>query len=109
MLTKESFSSANNANSIFELTANREDWLRFLFDGDWNWHKSARATQFLGEAHFNAHYRIVAPAEDFTVVTQKCIGNTMQTLHRFFVLNGYRLFAEIATGHDQGIKLTARQ
>src|ERR1700693_1431963 len=109
MLAEESFSSANNANGVFELTANCEDRLRFLFDGDWNRHKSARATQFLWQAHFDAHHGIVTPAKDFTVVNQKRVGNTVQTLHRFFVLNGYWLFAEIATGHNQSIKLAAGQ
>jgi len=107
VLAEKSFPTADDADGVFEFAANRQDGLRFAFDGDGNRNETTRAAELLGEAGGDADDGIVAATEYFTIVDEESVGDAVKALDGFLIVDGDGFLAEVAAGHDQGVEFAA--
>ncbi len=81
--------------------------MRFAFDSNGDGNETARAAELLGEAGGDANDGIVAAAEDFTIVNEEGVGNTVKALNGFEILDGDGFLTQVAASHDEGIEFAA--
>ena len=82
--------------------------MRLVLDGDWDGNKTARPAELLGDAiGSDADYGIVTTAKDVAVVNEESVGDSVETLDSFLIVDGDGLFAEIGTGHDESFEFAA--
>ena len=109
VLAEEGFTAAKDTDSVFQFATDSQDRLRFALNRDWERDEAAGAAQLLRASGGDANDGIIAATQDVAIMDEKSIGDVLKTLHRFLIVDGDGLFAEIGAGHNQCVELGAAE
>src|SRR5450631_1418066 len=109
VLAEEGVFPPGQADRVLQLTADGKDRRLLIFQKYRNRNKPPRAPQMANSSFCGAHDGIITAQEDVAVVHQEEIRQGVESLQSLLIVNGDRLFAEVAAGHDQSAELTLIQ
>src|ERR1700678_1781730 len=102
MLAENRIPILRQAESVLQLTAERENLFHRYLQIDRLWHKPARAPENPLPTLKSANDRIINSRRNVPVMQQKPICNTIEPRQRLRIRNHDRLLAKIAARHHQG-------
>src|SRR5512142_496425 len=92
------------ADGVFEFSPNGQNRRQLFFEKNGDGNKAAGTAHLSWYSSDDAHYGIVAAQQNVAIVDEEVVGQPAQARHRFVVIDGNRLFAQIAASHDQRLK-----
>src|ERR1035437_9159366 len=104
VLAQESVLSFGEADGVFEFASDGQHRRLIVLQENRYRNKTAGTPQLPCDAASNSHHGIVAAQQDVTVMHQEVVGESVQSIHRFSILNCDRLLAQVAAGHHQSLK-----
>src|SRR6516162_445803 len=104
MLAQESLILASKADGVFEFASHSQYSGDRLLQKHRDRNKAARAPHLPQFSVAPVRDRVVTAAENVAIVDQQIVGEPSQALYSFLVVDGDRLFGQIAAGHHQVIK-----
>src|ERR1017187_5020153 len=104
VLAQESVLSFGEADGVLEFASDGQDRRLVVFQENRHRNKTSGTPQLPGNAACNSHHGIVAAQQDVTVVHEEVVGEAIQAIDCFSIVNRDRLLALVAAGHHQSLE-----
>src|SRR5208283_3716690 len=104
VLAQEGVLSFGEADGVLEFAADGQHRRLIVFQENRHRNKTSGTPQLPGNAACNSHFGTVAAQQDVTVVHEEVVGEAIQSIDCFSIINRDRLLALVAAGHHQSLE-----